>query len=140
MAQEAIRLGIPVLGICRGAQLLCALDGGTLWQHVDGHAGDPHGIVFKNGMRGWTNSYHHQMMRPTKDAKILAVSPPLSKKKWAEDPDYPETGFFPEEPEIVHFPKINALGVQGHPEWLPEDSFLPVVTRQLTKQHLNVEI
>src|SRR5206468_3407306 len=32
--------GIPMLGICRGAQFLHVMNGGKLWQHVDKHYGD----------------------------------------------------------------------------------------------------
>ena len=39
LAQRAIAPNIPIFGICRGAQLLTALAGGTLVQHVNGHAG-----------------------------------------------------------------------------------------------------
>jgi putative glutamine amidotransferase len=37
LAQTADELGMPVLGICRGAQALCVARGGTLRQHVGGH-------------------------------------------------------------------------------------------------------
>jgi putative glutamine amidotransferase len=39
----ARRLGIPILGICRGHQLVAALEGGTLYQDIWQDAGVNHG-------------------------------------------------------------------------------------------------
>src|SRR5438067_2150266 len=35
----AIKVGIPLIGVCRGAQLMCAMSGGKLVQDVQGHMG-----------------------------------------------------------------------------------------------------
>jgi len=40
MAREALRLGLPILGICRGAQTLNVARGGTLHQHLPDVVGD----------------------------------------------------------------------------------------------------
>jgi putative glutamine amidotransferase len=37
LARAADERGMPVLGVCRGAQAMCVARGGTLRQHVDGH-------------------------------------------------------------------------------------------------------
>ncbi|MDR3035678.1 MAG: gamma-glutamyl-gamma-aminobutyrate hydrolase family protein, partial [Kitasatospora sp.] len=41
LIEAALARGVPVLGVCRGAQLLIVVYGGTLIQHLDGHAGPP---------------------------------------------------------------------------------------------------
>ncbi|MET7797604.1 gamma-glutamyl-gamma-aminobutyrate hydrolase family protein, partial [Streptomyces decoyicus] len=41
LIEAALTGGVPLLGICRGLQLLNVVLGGTLVQHLDGHAGAP---------------------------------------------------------------------------------------------------
>jgi putative glutamine amidotransferase len=75
LARAADRRGMPVLGICRGAQALCVARGGTLRQHVDDHrqtaaACEPaHEVTVAPGSRLAAltgcerlevNSFHHQ--------------------------------------------------------------------------------
>jgi gamma-glutamyl-gamma-aminobutyrate hydrolase PuuD len=87
---------LPVLGICRGFQAINAFSGGTLLQHVDGHAGPAFGkglaathplriapgsrlarILFPTNARGGVlrvNSYHHQAVRGSDLAPGLVAS------------------------------------------------------------------
>lgn len=68
---EMLRQDQWKIGICRGAQLLCALNGGNLWQDVDRHAGTYHvtTIVDNDIAKKWgkdifvCNSVHHQSVR-----------------------------------------------------------------------------
>ncbi|HVO33789.1 MAG TPA: type 1 glutamine amidotransferase [Elusimicrobiota bacterium] len=85
LMREALRQGVPVLGICRGSQLLNIVGGGTLYgdvqkekksrrRHIDHHHYDsyrhPLTILPGTPLAAWyghseirVNSYHHQGVR-----------------------------------------------------------------------------
>ena len=135
LAMQAILMGIPIFGICRGAQLSCALAGGSLIQDVQGHAGGNHEVVTKDGEVFKTTSCHHQMMNPEgTDFELLAWTPKNISKRYIIQNE--EEVSVTVEPEVVFFPKIKALAIQGHPEWMAtSDSFvqycLSLVKRKL---------
>lgn len=118
----AITRGIPIIGVCRGAQLCCAMAGGKLIQHVDGHSGGGHEITTDKGERYSTSSVHHQMMYPWDvDHHLIAwTSNRRSKVYMTEKTDCDEVASQKVEPEIVWFPKIKALAIQGHPEFMSD--------------------
>jgi len=131
----ALRHNVPMIGVCRGAQLLTALNGGKLIQHVTGHAGGNHECITSDGEIILMNSCHHQMMFPwisRKDFKILAKTNVKRSMQYlgsgANDffkeknlPDiFVRTEFV--EPEVVWWPDSKAFCVQGHPEWMPNTS------------------
>lgn len=109
---------IPIIGVCRGAQLLCAVAGGRLIQHVENHGWSHHISTFDN-KKVVTSSCHHQMMFPFGvDHKIIAwssknISPCYINGSNLNDPEMEGQV----EPEIVWFPKIKGLAIQGHPEF-----------------------
>ncbi len=127
---QAYKLGIPMSGICRGAQLLCVMAGGELVQDITGHGRDHDLLVELDGRveRVPVNSAHHQMqnpfyrLRPDQYQLVGWMEKPLS--KWygldkteeiaVEDADK----FLVQEPDIVYYPEIRALATQYHPEWL----------------------
>lgn len=124
----AIKHNMPIIGVCRGAQLLCALNGGTLVQHVTNHNHGKHEIVTNDGQKLFTNSIHHQMMNPANtEHTILAHTPyPLSNVYLGE---HGNPIFMPVEPEIIWFPKTKGLAIQGHPEYLyPNHEFVEYCT------------
>lgn len=129
LIQRAIELGLPILGICRGAQMGCAAAGGILIQDVNGHHGN-HFIRTIENHQIISNSIHHQMMFPWKvNHELIAWAEPyksgLNKKSYRglNDDEFEYLmGVADEkrEPEIVWFPDIKCLAIQGHPEMLSE--------------------
>ena len=134
LVEECISRGIPILGICRGAQFMCAYLGGKVWQHVDNHAGHDHRMVcMATGDYYLTNSYHHQMMIPSPEMELLfAVDEPLSPRKCGEQPQMTDG----HEAEIVYHRGKNVLMIQGHPEWVDEYHDLHKLTLKLVKELL----
>lgn len=110
--------GIPLIGICRGAQFICAAAGGTLVQHMTGHNYD-HDIDTIKGKKVKSTSVHHQMMNPwnVQHTLIAWAEPHRCERYEGQDGmDIPEMHKHPE-PEIVYFPTVKGLAIQGHPEY-----------------------
>ena len=117
MMQHASKMGIPIIGICRGGQMLCALAGGHLIQHVNNHAGWNHPVITVDGTEFDTNTIHHQMMYPFDVThELLAWS-----KETLSDVYYDEDTpvHVPVEPEYVYFPTVKGFAIQWHPEMMP---------------------
>ena len=115
---EATKHHIPLAGICRGAQFLCAMSGGILAQHVTGHGGN-HTVRTAGGIVEVTST-HHQMQIPPKDAVMLAWAEPRLSKFYEGENDeelHPDV-----EAEGVFYPDTQALAMQWHPEFMRPDS------------------
>jgi putative glutamine amidotransferase len=131
LMRAAIEADLPILGVCRGMQVLAVVAGGTLHQHLPdliGHEGhraasgtDPlaadasaygkHDVVVRAGSQAHqllggrltVNSFHHQ-----------AVDNPGACEA---------VGWCPDDRviEIIEHPELSfALGVQWHPERTPD--------------------
>ena len=119
--EQALAKKKPFLGICRGAQLLCALAGGRLAQDITGHGHqgyhDFHYVVTSDNRRLPMNSLHHQMMIPwgIKDHELLAWCEKKLSVHYLDGNNKPIEGI-EVEPEVVYFPSNRGLGIQCHPE------------------------
>lgn len=124
LCMAAIEKGVPIIGICRGAQLLCAVAGGRLLQHVSGHAGRNHSITTNDGRNYQTSSVHHQMMYPFDvEHEMIAWSTDKLSRVYTNSNNENDAYMMEPstiEPEIVYFPKIRGLAIQGHPEFMDE--------------------
>jgi GMP synthase-like glutamine amidotransferase len=143
--QYAIERKIPIIGVCRGAQLVCALAGGRLIQHVDNHAGGYHDIDTFDGKVVRSSSVHHQMMYPfdVPDHQLVAWSSQPRSKRYiiGTNETDPKMEGKPE-PEIVWFPNIRALAIQGHPEFHQkpdEDPFVQYCLELVREKFLSAE-
>jgi gamma-glutamyl-gamma-aminobutyrate hydrolase PuuD len=132
----------PMLGICRGAQFLCAMSGGELIQDVDGHGlQNGHPITTKEGVELFITSTHHQMMHPYKaQHELLAWSTGRVTYQQRDIARIKVKELTNIEPEVVYFPQTKALCVQGHPEYFRDVNCPPVkYVRNLVEQYLGVK-
>ena len=132
LVRRAAERGVPVLGVCRGLQLLNVALGGTLWQdigtqvegalvHRDWHRYDETGHGVRLAPDSWisrvydgrhaleVNSVHHQGIRD--------LAPELRATAWAPD------GIIE---AVEHIDRHRFLvAVQWHPEWLEPEQVAP---------------
>lgn len=118
--EEARKLDIPMLGICRGSQFLCVMSGGKLVQHQENNS-FIHKIFVNSEYKDiYITSTHHQAQYPYNlhygKYSILAYSNSLSKFHLDGNGKEMNPRF---EAEIVRYYDTKCLGIQGHPE-LPE--------------------
>lgn len=112
--KTATILDIPIIGVCRGAQLLTVFTGGYLIQHADGHTQSHTITCYDEGDNLIkVNSSHHQICQPVHPAELLACST----AKVNTVGEYNKVDTLDEVPEAILFPQIRAIGFQWHPEW-----------------------
>ena len=119
----AARASLPMAGICRGAQFLNVMCGGSLWQDVSGHAvGTSHTILdLVTNEEFRATSTHHQMMIAGKAGKVIGVA---DESKWRASMSkhgkvihHKLRDIKDFDPEIIRYPDFNALCFQPHPEF-----------------------
>lgn len=111
--------GIPMIGICRGAQFLHVMHQGVLYQDVNNHFGD-HAIrdVISGEIIKKTSSVHHQMVKAPKDDDdfvLIAVADNVSTVRRLEPGSMEKDGT--EDVEAFFYRSTCSLGFQGHPEY-----------------------
>lgn len=144
--------GIPMFGVCRGAQFLHVANGGKLLQHVNNHYGD-HQIYLLDEKRTLSkvSSTHHQMCIPNDSMKVLADSSAAS-ERWYSATEH-TMNENRQDPEAFFYRDTCCLGVQGHPEYAGYEEYAkwcldkineyivenPDITRKGRVLRLNVE-
>ena len=114
-------LGIPMFGVCRGAQFLHVMNGGKLYQHVDGHNA-PHSMwdCHTNRVITRVSSVHHQMCIKNSSMQVLGTSH-AAQKRWI-DPHTVVEGS-DADVEAFFYRETCSFGVQGHPEYADFQEF-----------------
>lgn len=108
--------GIPMLGVCRGAQFGWVMSGGKLFQDVDNHFGNHTMYDPINKVNLEVTSVHHQMCAPSPNtgAEIIGYSAMSNHRVLA--PNVTEHGAC-SDIEAFFIRDACFLGIQGHPEY-----------------------
>jgi len=125
LARSALSRDMPILGICRGMQILNVVGGGTIYPHttdelsgaIDHRDGTPmdqtvHEIRLERNTHLWeacgggvesfrVNSYHHQAIKDLAPGYVISARAEDGVVEAIEAPDRPFV-----------------VGVQWHPEWM----------------------
>lgn len=132
MAKYCVKHSIPMIGICRGAQLLNVFNGGTLNQDITNHTYS-HIMKTYDGREIRVNSTHHQMMLPGPNAHLLGTA------------NHPCKGYINGAHhdlsftyEVIAYPDTKSLCIQYHPEWLPEDSEAVLFAKEMAEKYLGL--
>lgn len=128
---------IPMIGVCRGAQMLCAFAGGWLIQHMGGHNMGTHSMITNEGVVLPTTSAHHQLMYPFDvNHKILAQSTRKLSHSYLDGTDSEVDMTDKPEIEACWFPDIRGLAIQGHPEWVANESEFGMYCNDLVREYV----
>lgn len=130
---EKVRPDQACIGICRGSQFLCVMNGGKLVQNIGGHAmfGTHEIRSFLRSSTYEITSTHHQMQYPFNLKEHIDYTPLFYSRRrlsiyyegdGIEEPPY--------EPEIILYHregKPKCLAIQGHPEMMVANPNTPII-------------
>jgi gamma-glutamyl-gamma-aminobutyrate hydrolase PuuD len=133
----AKKLGKPMAGICRGAQFLNVMAGGSMWQHVNGHGMSHRMSAVRSETTVEVTSCHHQCMIPTDKADVLMVAHEASRmEKMNTDGSIDVvTGDKLETMEVLAYWDMGLFCWQGHPEWERKPSLYFSYIERLLKRN-----
>ena len=142
--QLAFKANLPMIGICRGSQFLCAMAGGKIGQHVEGHGLEreqthPVRAIDVDGrtIEFASSSRHHQIQLPPSSAEVLAwAAPRLTDASYLDGND--QSVPLPQDYEAAFHPGIRAIGFQWHPEWMDIDHPCVAYTKRISIDRLKL--
>lgn len=119
--------GIPMFGVCRGAQFGHVMNGGELFQDVDEHNGGHH-FMFTGSESITVSSVHHQMCIKQEGMEVLGWAFKSNKRMLSRSMS--EHGRN-EDVEAFFYRDSCFFGVQGHPEYKGYLSFTGWCLKQI---------
>lgn len=120
---EARTRRIPMVGVCRGAQFLHVMQGGSLFQDINNHLGDHHMYLPQDQrVLPTISSVHHQVCRYQSTMEIIGE---CFRSTYQEGEGYRSESETSRGRDIEAYLYRNEaiFGVQGHPEYTGYDTF-----------------
>jgi len=109
-----VEQGIPMFGVCRGAQFLHVMNGGKLFQDIDNHHG-AHSMTDNDGTVFTVSSVHHQMCIENPKMEVLGTVFGKTTRR-SLNAQVHQAGKI-KEVEAFFYRDTGCFGVQGHPEY-----------------------
>jgi len=113
---HALSKSIPMVGICRGAQFLNVMSGGAMYQDVTNHCNSHMITDSTTGETVYVSSTHHQMMKPSSTAFLVASSTLMGEREWYEG-QVLKKDVSKQDIEVVYYKHTSCLCFQPHPEF-----------------------
>jgi gamma-glutamyl-gamma-aminobutyrate hydrolase PuuD len=142
---EKIKPNQLVVGVCRGSQYLCVLNGGKLVQHCTGHGIFGTHSILCGDMVYEITSTHHQMQYPfnlnDEDYTLIGISYTRRSLSYEGDGIYEADVVYKGEPEIVLYHKKGmprCLAIQGHPEYMRKEAPVVKYLNKLINDNLKI--
>ena len=105
-----------MVGICRGGQFLNVMSGGIMYQHVTNHTRYHDLVDLETGETIYVSSTHHQMMKPSDKALIVAVANQKGTREWYENQIFYRE-ISEDDYEVLYYEHTKCLCFQPHPEF-----------------------
>jgi GMP synthase-like glutamine amidotransferase len=112
----ALKMHLPMVGICRGGQFLNVMSGGEMYQDVTRHCGDHEITDLITGEVVMVSSTHHQMMKPSPNGVLVASAGMGGDRTWWDHTVF-SRDVSKEDIEVVWYEETNCLCFQPHPEF-----------------------
>lgn len=113
---KALLYSIPMVGICRGGQFLNVMSGGEMYQDVTKHTCSHEITDVLTGEVVYVTSTHHQMMKPSSKALLVASSALGGDREWWNGEIF-RREVSEQDIEVVYYEHTNSLCFQPHPEF-----------------------